>query len=188
MGPDEVEARFQHNANTYSPNTYSLSVLWTSFTAGTTILRTTPRLEADRHLAIAEQVPPVGYDEIQSYSQRFEQVVRLDGKERALIIGHPGGRDLRFSIGDNVILDSDDRVVHYRAPTEPGSSGSPVFNDRWEVIAMHYAGRTDTPRLHALPGTYAANEGIRIDFIRAQIAAGVQAASLNQRNYQNDRT
>ena len=31
-----------------------------------------------------------------------------------VIIGYPGGRELSFSYDDNVILDSDDRVVHYR--------------------------------------------------------------------------
>jgi hypothetical protein len=155
MGPEEAQARFQDDAHTYS-----LDVLWTSFIAGTTILRLTPRLQADRRLAIAESFPLV------------------DGKTRAPIIGYPGGRDLSFSIYDNVILDADDRMVHYRSPTEPGSSGSPVFNGSfWEVIAIHYAGGMNMPRLHGLPGTYAANEGIRIDFIRAQIAAGVRAAS-----------
>lgn len=32
-------------------------------------------------------------------------------------------------------------AVAYEAPTRHGFSGSPVFNKRWEVIAVHYAGR-----------------------------------------------
>ena len=49
---------------------------------------------------------------------------------RAYIIGHPRGLSTpQFSLQDNVLLDHDDRFLHYRSPTEPGSSGSPVFND-----------------------------------------------------------
>jgi len=38
--------------------------------------------------------------------------------------------------------------MHYRTPTDPGSSGSPVFNAKWEVVALHHAGSPATPRLH----------------------------------------
>ncbi len=30
--------------------------------------------------------------------------------------------------------------LHYTADTEGGSSGSPVYNDRWEVVALHHSG------------------------------------------------
>ncbi|MBI3990415.1 MAG: trypsin-like peptidase domain-containing protein [candidate division NC10 bacterium] len=32
-------------------------------------------------------------------------------------------------------------IVAYDAPTRHGFSGSPVFNERWEVVAVHYAGK-----------------------------------------------
>ena len=62
--------------------------------------------------------------------------------------------------------------VHYRAPTEGGSSGSPVFNMlSWQVIAVHHkGGRTGMPRLNGIPGTYGANEAISV----ASIAAAVK--------------
>ena len=28
---------------------------------------------------------------------------------------------------------------HYSTDTEAGSSGSPVFNDQWEVVALHHS-------------------------------------------------
>jgi len=54
--------------------------------------------------------------------------------------------------------------VHYRAPTEGGSSGSPVFNaSAWEVIALHHkGGMLGMPKLNGATGTYAANEGISL--------------------------
>ncbi len=94
---------------------------------------------------------------------------RLDGKQRVYVIGHPAGRELSYSIDDNVLLDYDDRFIHYRAPTEPGSSGSPVFNRDWEVIGLHHAGGSEMRQLHGRSGTYPANEGIWIEAIRSAI-------------------
>lgn len=88
-----------------------------------------------------------------------------DGKERAYIIGHPQGRRLSFSIHDNYLLDYDERLLHYRSPTEPGSSGSPVFNADWELIGLHHKGLANMQRLHGKEGTYPANEGIWIQAI-----------------------
>lgn len=104
----------------------------------------------------------------------------LDDNPRVYIIGHPGGREMAFSFQDNALIDhegpplgkppiGDVWHVHYRAPTEGGSSGSPVFNARlWEVIALHHGGgREGVPRLNGQPGTYAANEGIALQSIIA---------------------
>ena len=94
---------------------------------------------------------------------------------RVYVIGHPGGRELAFSLQDNELIDHEgppagtppiDGVcrVHYRAPTEGGSSGSPVFNPGlWQAIALHHSGgRIGMPRLNGKSGTYAANEGISL--------------------------
>ncbi len=85
---------------------------------------------------------------------------RADGEQRLYVMGHPLGGELKISIDDNVLIDHDDVKVHYRAPTEPGSSGSPVFNRNWQLIALHHAGNDRMERLHGEKGTYQANEGI----------------------------
>jgi V8-like Glu-specific endopeptidase len=86
---------------------------------------------------------------------------------RAYLIGHPGGSaQPQFSLQDNILLDYDHRVLHYRSPTEGGSSGSPVFDDEWRMIGLHHAGGTRMPQLNRAGGIYAANEGITIDAIR----------------------
>ena len=83
--------------------------------------------------------------------------------QRAYLIGHPRGlTQPQFSLQDNLLLDYDDTVVHYRSPTESGSSGSPVFDSQWKFIGLHHAGGFDTPRLHNHGGTYQANEAIAV--------------------------
>jgi DNA/RNA endonuclease G (NUC1) len=83
--------------------------------------------------------------------------------QRLYVIGHPGGRSIEFSLQDNHLLAANDRLIHYRTPTEGGSSGSPVFGSvGWKVVALHHAGRKDMPRIDGEPGFYEANEGIAI--------------------------
>jgi V8-like Glu-specific endopeptidase len=87
------------------------------------------------------------------------------------VIGHPGGSaQPQFSLHDNILLDYDHRVLHYRAATYYGSSGSPVSDDEWRLIGLHHAGGTGMPQLNQAGGTYAANEGITIDAIRGGLA------------------
>jgi V8-like Glu-specific endopeptidase/tetratricopeptide (TPR) repeat protein len=107
-----------------------------------------------------------------------------DNPQRVYIIGHPGGGEISFSFQDNKLLDyenadtgqNDDptpRRIHYHTPTEPGSSGSPVFNGNWSTIALHHAGSKEMNRLNGQPGTYPANEGIWIQsIIRARPGPG----------------
>jgi tetratricopeptide (TPR) repeat protein len=104
----------------------------------------------------------------------------VDDTARVYIVGHPGGRDLAFSFQDNELLDHEGPSLgklqipgvcrlHYRAPTEGGSSGSPVFDSRfWQVVALHHkGGKIGMPKLNGKVGTYGANEGISIQSIAA---------------------
>jgi hypothetical protein len=93
-----------------------------------------------------------------------------DDNQHIYIIGHPGGGTLSFSIHDNLLLDHEAPLIHYRTPTEGGSSGSPVFNQQWRLIGLHHKGGM-LPRLNNQPGTYEANEGIWIESIRRAVAA-----------------
>ncbi|HYC90299.1 MAG TPA: trypsin-like peptidase domain-containing protein [Thermoanaerobaculia bacterium] len=87
-------------------------------------------------------------------------------EQKIFVIGHPQGGALSISLYDNILLDCNDTFVHYRSPTLPGSSGSPVFNNDWELVALHHAGHQQTRRLDG-SGTYEANEGIQMEKIRA---------------------
>jgi V8-like Glu-specific endopeptidase len=103
------------------------------------------------------------------------QPVTYKAASRLYIIGHPGGHDLQFSLQDNLLVGCDARLLHYRTPTEGGSSGSPVFDDEWRVVGLHHAGDAYLARLDGQPGTYEANEGIAI---AALLQAAAAAASV----------
>jgi V8-like Glu-specific endopeptidase len=97
----------------------------------------------------------------------------IESKARAHVIGHPLGGGLQISLHDSVLLDVDDaeRLVHYRTPTDPASSGSPVFNTEWQVIGLHHGGSATTPRLHGV-GDYEVNEAISLSAIRTAMQRG----------------
>jgi endonuclease G len=71
-------------------------------------------------------------------------LIKEEGKirlhEAINIIQHPRGEMKQIVIRSNKLLALLDLFAHYEADTEPGSSGSPVFNDQWEVIALHHMG------------------------------------------------
>ena len=85
---------------------------------------------------------------------------------RLYVIGHPKGGPLQFSMQDNLLLDSQGPRIHYRTPTEGGSSGSPVFNQQWELVGLHHAGKKDMQKMNGKEGFYEANEGIWIQSIK----------------------
>jgi len=60
--------------------------------------------------------------------------------ERVSIIQHPGGHFKKISMQNNFVAYADRQVVQYTTSTLPGSSGSPVFNDAFEVVAIHHSG------------------------------------------------
>jgi endonuclease G, mitochondrial len=53
------------------------------------------------------------------------------------IIQHPNGRSKKFAIRNNLVSASEQNDLRYFTDTESGSSGSPVLNDKWEVVALH---------------------------------------------------
>lgn len=56
------------------------------------------------------------------------------------IIQHPGGGPKQIALYHNLVTYADDAVVQYLTDTLPGSSGSPVFDDDWDVVALHHSG------------------------------------------------
>ncbi|KAA2238776.1 trypsin-like peptidase domain-containing protein [Chitinophaga agrisoli] len=55
------------------------------------------------------------------------------------IIQHPGGLGKRYAIRNNLVSAATTNDLRYFTDTESGSSGSPVLNDQWQVVALHRA-------------------------------------------------
>jgi len=112
------------------------------------------------------------------------------------IVQHPKGERKQVVVRENRLidaLDGVDRFYHYEADTEPGSSGSPVFNDQWEVVALHHSGvpkRNNRKEPLKRDGTvwrkgvddpalidWVANEGVRVSKIVAHLSAAAAAVT-----------
>lgn len=91
--------------------------------------------------------------------------------DRVYIIQHPFGGPKQIALHHNDVRHVDEEVIHYRTDTEHGSSGSPVFNERWEVVALHHkwvsAGTIAGRRVYR-------NEGIQI----GQVVEGLKRKGI----------
>ena len=59
--------------------------------------------------------------------------------EHVNIIQHPNGRRKEVAVQRNNITNVYANAARYTTDTEPGSSGSPVFNNAWDLILIHHA-------------------------------------------------
>ncbi|MCC6974316.1 MAG: trypsin-like peptidase domain-containing protein [Anaerolineae bacterium] len=64
----------------------------------------------------------------------------MQPEARVAIIQHPGGHLKKISLQNNRVVYADRQTVQYTTSTLPGSSGSPVFDDDFRVIAIHSRG------------------------------------------------
>lgn len=64
----------------------------------------------------------------------------LEKGARINVIQHPRGGCKQIVMHGNEVVEITDAAIHYLADTEGGSSGSPVFNNRWELVALHHRG------------------------------------------------
>ncbi|MBK8541951.1 MAG: trypsin-like peptidase domain-containing protein [Ardenticatenia bacterium] len=89
------------------------------------------------------------------------------------IVQHPGGRPKEIGLTRNLVRHVGADRVQYLTDTEGGSSGSPVFNARWQVVAVHHKWTTvGGPGAGA--GREYRNQGVAI----GRVAAGLRAAGV----------
>jgi hypothetical protein len=69
--------------------------------------------------------------------------VRLERDQRVAIVQHPGGFLKKISMQNNLVAYASDRLVQYYTSTQAGSSGSPVFDDDFAVVAIHHSAVRD---------------------------------------------
>ena len=109
------------------------------------------------------------------------------------IIQHPRGGLKQIALRNNTIIEiptGKPDFLYYTTDTEPGSSGSPCFNDQWELIGLHHSGvpQMDGEKILKKDGNpfdednddpalidWIANEGARV----SAIVGALNAASLS---------
>jgi V8-like Glu-specific endopeptidase len=91
-----------------------------------------------------------------------------------LIAQHPYGMPLKLAVDTAAVLavNPGGTRVRYATTTEAGSSGSPVFDLNWNLVALHHFGDPAWNR----PPAY--NQGVPIDQVRARITARGQVGAL----------
>ncbi len=117
---------------------------------------------------------------------------------RVNIIQHPSGEPLQLSIRQNKVVRLPESFLHYETDTQRGSSGSPVYNDHWQVAALHHAGVPDmdangnylltdgsiwnrsTQDISNI--NWVANEGIRISQIVSHVESQLSTAPQSQKD------
>ncbi|MDV6375293.1 endonuclease [Deinococcus arenicola] len=112
--------------------------------------------------------------------------------EALSIVQHPGGETKQIALRENRLIDLLPNHLHYETDTAPGSSGSPVFNDAWEVVALHHSGvpRTDSqgrtlkrdgqPLQPGDPDSaidWIANEGVRVSVLVGDLRTRADVAN-----------
>ncbi|MGC4098499.1 MAG: trypsin-like peptidase domain-containing protein [Nitrospira sp.] len=121
----------------------------------------------------------VDFEQI-GWSRLIEGEGKVINGEYVTIVQHPNGQPKQISLRENQIIDVLENFLHYHTDTAPGSSGSPLFNDQWEVVGLHHSGvpKRDTQgRILTRDNTlwtaalgdgaiqWIANEGVRISRI-----------------------
>jgi V8-like Glu-specific endopeptidase len=83
-------------------------------------------------IAVAEPIP----DEFPALSIVDARVPEVD--DRVYIIQHPGGRPKQIAFQHNLVRAVEPDYLQYWTDTDLGSSGSPVFDERWAVVGLHH--------------------------------------------------
>lgn len=163
----EAVAEFTKGA----PNVrYGVELLWTSSVSDldATLLRLVGPQPAIEPCLLSDVIPALN---------------RNGRQPQVYIIGHPEGGPLSISLNNNQLVDYDEptaeraqsagRVrLRYQTPSEPGSSGSPVFyGPKWQVIGIHHAYNKFYLPLRGEGPRYEANEAIWIQSIIRQTQA-----------------
>ncbi len=125
------------------------------------------------------------YDERQAQRRGWLPMIAESGKlvvgERVNILQHPRGGPQEVGLRQNRLEGVVGDFLHYGTDTEPGSSGSPVCNDQWQLAALHHAGVPDRNAQGEVIG-WKANEGVRISSIYRDLQERLQNADGRMRD------
>jgi hypothetical protein len=103
-------------------------------------------------------------------------VHRFVPKDPLMIAQHPDGKPLKLAVDTESVIEvnASQNRVRYATNTEAGSSGSPVFDLDWNLVALHHFGDPAYNR----PPAY--NQGVPIDKIRDRIVKSGKGDALGK--------
>ena len=108
------------------------------------------------------------------FIEMYRGAFATDFMKRANIIQHPDGRPKEVVLQDNRVLPDDHPLfLHYTTDTEGGTSGAPVFDNNWQLKALHHASRQNLEQERP-DGTFGPppqrlNEGVKMSAIAADL-------------------
>lgn len=113
-------------------------------------------------------------EETYGFVEMFRGAFATGFMKRANIIQHPGGKPKTVVLQDNRLLPDDHPLfLHYTTDTEGGSSGSPVFDNNWQLKALHHASRKNAEEARPAeshgPAPKRINEGVKLSSIAADL-------------------
>jgi Trypsin-like peptidase domain/Effector-associated domain 1 len=124
----------------------------------------------------AGQLPAGGFENGQQrhWIELGRDTVDFATKTGVAILQHPRREPLKLAIGMNeqIKLNGAGNRIRYAVPTLPGSSGSPIFDTDWELVALHHSGDPDS-----IKPEY--NEGIPISVIAKHPAVAAYLEELD---------
>lgn len=92
--------------------------------------------------------------------------------EQVQIVGHPVGEPKMVSLGKEVKYVLDD-FLQYASAFGLGSSGAPVFNMQWELVAMHHAKFQEPSSSHVEEGSFLGEATLVSAIVRSLGAADI---------------
>jgi endonuclease G len=122
------------------------------------------------------------------------EIGKVSPGESLTIIQHPGGNPKQIAVRENQLLKIEEFFLWYMTDTAPGSSGSPVFNDQWQIVALHHSGIPakdeagnwltvdgkvwDPTSMDESRVKWIANEGVRVSCIVQDVEANCSQTPL----------
>jgi V8-like Glu-specific endopeptidase len=91
--------------------------------------------------------------------------------DRVNIIQHPGGGPKQLGLSFDVVAFVGAGRLQYLTDTLPGSSGAPVFDSQWNLVALHHSGGWLVEPGSLEKRVYYRNEGILVERLIGQLGA-----------------
>ena len=107
------------------------------------VLRVAPNEDArGRAVLPGKEKVPGSKQKVRGFVVFPDREASFETNSALFIIQHPARRPLKLAMEFNSIIgvNGNKTRVRHKTNTEPGSSGSPCFDNEWELVALHHAG------------------------------------------------